>query len=738
MRMNTMKHYGKMLVCALVLMIGLTACAQTEDGAFQSPAETPVPEPTGILKPVASFRTVNHELSALLDYVWAEDSLVYREYGYDKLNAERQNSYWKTPLDGSDKPELIVQEGSGLEVFCLCADRHDALYLFGRERQGESGSFFLKKQSLSGETLYKTYLEADIPDDSLALYRLYADGEGNLALVNSYLELIFLFDDTGACLGKGSISFEPMGLADGGADGTWLWTKEWGSGVTAARIDFEQGVVKKEEAMRFPTGMTDKMTDSGVLLSGCELGLLVSTAHTLWQYHPDSGEAEAFFSWDDVNLNIDGAKISELRVGEAQTDGLYAMRLFIGSDVGNQPPETAEITYVDQAYLPERKIITLGTTFRYAVEGSVRRFNRSNREYYVEIREYGSLEAPLKNPLEAMIFDPEGIPDILEVGSIQKEILESKGLLEDLDAYLKKSDHLKEDEILDTVLKADHTNDKLTALTTRFTINTLGVSSKGVDGSGWSVDTFLKLAEEEQEAFLQYNYPFNMFRCAMEANLNHFVNWEKGTCSFDSKEFIDLLERMNQISYAKPGQSASYDTLEAELTAFLQGNGQVKFEYFSSLEDYQDKCTKYRDKAVIAGYPTLDGKLCHIISPTEQYSIYSGSAYKEGAWAFIEFLLSEEEQKRYAYERNGFPVRKDALVYAMEQPLKYTEGYLTEENRASFEEILETLTPPECTSSALYSFIWEELEPFFAGDKTAAEAAAVIQNRVQLYLDENT
>lgn len=733
-----MKHYVKMLLCALALTTGLTACAQTKAETPQSPAETPLPEPTGILKPVASFQTVNHELSELLDYVWAENSLVYREYGYDKLNAERQNSYWRTALDGSGEPELIVQEGNGLEVFCICADRHDALYLFGRERQGEDKSFFLKKQSLSGEELYKSYLEADIPDDSLALYSLYADGEGNLVLANYFLGLVFLFDDAGAYLGKGNISFEPTGLADGGTDGTWLWTTEWMKGVTAVQIDFEQGVVKEAQSLRFPAGMTDETTDTGVLLSGCELGLLVSTKRTLWQYHPDSSEAEALLSWDDVNLNIDGSKISELRVGEAQADGLYAMRLFLGSVLSNQPSETAEITYIDQAYLPERKVITLGTTHRYAVEGSVNRFNRANREYYVEIREYGSLEAPLKNPLEAMVFDPEGIPDILEVGSIQKEILESKGLLEDLDFYLKKSDTLQEKELLDTILKADHTNGKLTALTIRFTINTLGVSSDGVDDSGWSVDTFLSLAEEEQEDFLQYNYPYNMFRCVMEANLNHFVDWEKGECSFDNAEFIELLERMNRVSYAQPGQSVFYNTVEEELDAFLRGSGQVSFEYFSSLDNYQTKCLKYRDKAVIAGYPRLDGTLCHIISPTEQYGIYSASEYKEGAWAFIEFLLSEEEQKRYAYERNGFPVRKAAIAYAMEQPLKYAEGYLTEQNRASFEEILETLIPAEYTSSALYSLIQEELEPFFAGDKTAAETAAVIQNRAQLYLDENT
>lgn len=737
-RINRMRNGLKLTICILLALLILTACGRMQ-GEEQSPANTPIPEPTGILKPVASFQAVNHDLSELLDYIWVEDSLVYREWGYDQLNAERQNSYWRIPLDGTGSPELIVQEENGLEVFCICADRNDFLYLFGRERQGEEKKFFLKKQTLSGEELYKTEVDADIPDDNL-LYQLYADGQGNLALLNISLNMLFLFDNEGQYKGKGAVSFIPSGLADGGTDGAWLWIDEWGTGITALRLDFEKGSVGQEENLSLPSQMSENSWDSKVLLSGCELGLLVSTEHTLWQYHLASGEAKELFRWDDKNLNINGIDISELRVGEAQGDGLYRMRLF-QDGAYRQEPETAEISYVDQAYLPEKKEITLGTTFADAVEGSVRRFNRSSREYYVKIREYEQT----KNPLETMLFDPEGIPDIIEVSDIQREILESKGLLENLEPYVKQSGSFQEEDILKAVWTADHANGKLTALTTRFTISTLGMSAKGADASGLTVDKFLQLAAEEQGDFLQYNYSFNMLRCVLEANLNHFVDWEKGKCSFDSPEFIALLEAMNRISYAQPQQGRFYNTLEEELDDFLRSNGQVKFEYLLNLKDYQDKCTKYRNKAVFAGYPTMDGNICHIISATEQYSIYRESKCKDGAWAFISFLLSEAEQKRYAYEGSGFPVRQDAMEYYMEQPVsKYDKNgnpvydYLTEENRAEFEKILESLAAPQYTVTALRSILTEELDPFFAGDKTASEVAAIIQNRAQLYLDENT
>lgn len=731
--MKHMRHCLKILFCVILLTAGLTACGRAPEEETLPPTPTPIPESTGILKPVAEFQTVNHDLSEMQDYVWAGDSLIYREYGYDKLNAERQNSWLRVPSDGSGEPQLLVQEGDGLEVFCICADRYDAVYLFGREKQEENRRFFLEKQSPSGEVLYRSWVEEGVLDDAPALYALYADGAGRLALFNADLGTVYLFDETGAYLGDGNLSFTPDGMADGGADGILLWTADWGTGITAARVDFERGVLGKEETLVFPAAITGESAETGIPLSGCELGLLVSTEHTLWQYHPDSGQAEALFSWDDENLNIDGTKLAELRVGEEQEDGLYRMRIFMGAS--SSEPETAEITYVDQAYLPEKKTLVLGTVSRSGVEDSVRRFNRSSREYYVEIREYDGLNTPGGNPLEAMMFDPEGIPDILEVRFLQKEILTGKGLLEDLNPYLQESG--LQEELLETVLQADTANGSLTALTTRFWISTLGTTAEGVDGTGWSVDTFLTLAEQKQDAFLQSDSSFLMFRCIMEANLNRFIDWEKGTCSFDSAEFTGWLERIRQLDFLQ-SETSLYDTVEDDISAFLLGgSGQVRLETFTSMASWQTASRKYKNKAVFAGYPTADGSLCHIIDPAEQYGIYSGSECKDGAWAFIRFLLSGEEQQSYVFKMMGFPVRKDALDYAMERPFEYAQTGLTENQRADIRAILDTLTAPQYTVSALYTIIWEELEPFFAGDKTAEEAVSVLQNRVQLYLDEN-
>ena len=45
------------------------------------------------------------------------------------------------------------------------------------------------------------------------------------------------------------------------------------------------------------------------------------------------------------------------------------------------------------------------------------------------------------------------------------------------------------------------------------------------------------------------------------------------------------------------------------------------------------------------------------------------------------------------------------------------------------------LMPPE--DDAIADIVMEEAEPYFAGDKDLDTVVEIIQNRVQLYLDEN-
>ena len=60
----------------------------------------------------------------------------------------------------------------------------------------------------------------------------------------------------------------------------------------------------------------------------------------------------------------------------------------------------------------------------------------------------------------------------------------------------------------------------------------------------------------------------------------------------------------------------------------------------------------------------------------------------------------------------------------------------TQAQKERFDWLLERAEPGNWHAAEIMSIVYEELEPYFAGQRTAAEAAANLDNRVQLYMDE--
>lgn len=138
---------------------------------------------------------------------------------------------------------------------------------------------------------------------------------------------------------------------------------------------------------------------------------------------------------------------------------------------------------------------------------------------------------------------------------------------------------------------------------------------------------------------------------------------------------------------------------------------------------------------------------------------------KESAWEFVRLFLTYDYQKNNGFY-NGIPTRKDALEKLLEYAVAteaYTDedgttvepidihyiydgydvfvGPLKEEEVSMIHSIIDRVG--KCTSNdnikeGIDSIIAEEAESFFAGDRTAEEAAQLIQNRARIYVSENS
>ena len=150
------------------------------------------------------------------------------------------------------------------------------------------------------------------------------------------------------------------------------------------------------------------------------------------------------------------------------------------------------------------------------------------------------------------------------------------------------------------------------------------------------------------------------------------------------------------------------------------------------------------------GYPGWNGAE-NVMQTMDAFAINSASEHKEGAWDFLEFLLSEEMQNRISWE---FPVRKDSFERYMANSYRSAENECKEFNY-SYGEFLQQATQEdfdtirEMLDSAVYRYpgssyssnplrviLEEEAQMYYAGDATLEETVKKIQSRATLWLNE--
>jgi multiple sugar transport system substrate-binding protein len=185
------------------------------------------------------------------------------------------------------------------------------------------------------------------------------------------------------------------------------------------------------------------------------------------------------------------------------------------------------------------------------------------------------------------------------------------------------------------------------------------------------------------------------------------------------------------------------------------------------MRDYQFIMAAVGEPITFIGYPTEVGSSGHYMQTGNgSFSISAKSKHQEGAWEFLQFQLLQE-----ADDRDGFPVRKEALENLFTDAM--TPIYQTDENgnqildengnpierirdgisdgensimwyAATEQEIdnlrimIDEAKPLEAGISAIMNIIQEESAAYFAGQKTLDEVVELIQNRVGLYVKENS
>ncbi len=446
------------------------------------------------------------------------------------------------------------------------------------------------------------------------------------------------------------------------------------------------------------------------------------------------------------------------------------------------PTSIEEIIAMDSTPMPDqvipegREVVTLGTfgevlSYRQLYK-AVSTFNQVQDKYFVYVEEYSSynrflMDIARKQGMDLYSFSP--------YGSVSKEALVSNGVLEDLTPYFEKSDIISRENMVDSVWRAGSVEDRLYFLIPSFRCRGLLVEKGTTKEGAWSGKDYIELGLKNPGCMLtdgiQTN-PANPLIGDLQWYMSAFINWEDLTCSFDSDEFIGLLESLKTLGDYKY-EDADEDASPAELIrerVYLTTSVLISLDY--GLRSYRDITDAFGDDYEIAGFPSADGSLQYGMIYDEIYCMNAASGNKEGAWAFLEYLLSEDYQQPDPpiYDRhddstiatmlNGaFPARKDMLEKGLQANVDYVDdpmrvsyrtnrydgetekggyGGTTKEDKEAIWHIIDNAYRPsfDVGDHTLLIVLQEETDPFFLGQKTAEEVADIIQSRLSLYLAE--
>ena len=255
------------------------------------------------------------------------------------------------------------------------------------------------------------------------------------------------------------------------------------------------------------------------------------------------------------------------------------------------------------------------------------------------------------------------IPDIFSMDGLPYDVYASKGLLLDLKSKLEKDPDIRMEDYLENVFKAVERDGKIYSLIPAFTIQTLAAKESLVGkNTGWTMEDLQKLIKANpQAAVLSETTQEAAFMTLLEENMDAFIDPETGACTFNSPEFIQLLELVKTFPENIDWEKLANDDptyWERQEGQYREGRTLLMTAYLSSYTSIRDLYYQFDSDCTFIGFPGAKGSGA-VISPNMEIGISGRTKLDDQCWDFLRYLLGEEYQSELGDW--CFPVRLDAL-----------------------------------------------------------------------------
>lgn len=753
--MDRMKKRVAALLLALSMLLSLAACGKNKDDAQQLSATVYVPQFMDLNLDVGKQYNINGGCTDGTNVYLLVD--VYPDWEAGE-SGDTRCAIICIPLDGGEPKELenfkpmSAPEGySESDVYCrslragtdgslwvgerIYAYSYDLPENFDPETDYPSNYEMLDSVSLEYQVqLDSTGSEITSIDisglqekaglDSMYYSGTVIDQEGDI-IVNGYQKIVVLdssmnvrFSIEDSNLRGGDL----VQLSDGTVGATMYMYDSAKQTATAQLRTIDKAAKGWGETYDLPANAAYNL-----YTGGGDYLFYYQNGDTLYGYKAEASESEAreerLLSWLEADINSE-----EVEFFSFLPDGRVVVMTNSWRYNGRGQFSLAVLTAMDRGQLPEK------TTLTYAAMGigsSVRtqilNFNRNSDAYRIEVTDYSEYAAGGDYTAALTRLNTEilagKVPDIISVSGMPVRQYGAKGLLEDLWPYIEADTEIGgRDGVMERVFTAAEQDGKLYMIFDSFSINTVVGSRKMLgDRTSWTLDELKEALASMPEGcaiFGERDTKENMLSTVLGMNMDSYVDWSTGTCSFDSEEFKAALEFCNSFPAEYTPVDGEYDDEYSRVTegrqmlieAYLYGfeGIQMKEAIFGGAEaissyylDYTENgpvvtdgpvkndwgYSESRDRLIpgeyitYIGYPREDGKCGSTFSINGGLAMSSTCKDKAGAWQFMrEILLPLDEEEgsneRWNWNHWGFPANKVQFNRIAEEAM--TVEYMTD------------------------------------------------------------
>lgn len=462
------------------------------------------------------------------------------------------------------------------------------------------------------------------------------------------------------------------------------------------------------------------------IISGNGYDFNYRTEDGIYGYNIDEQKSEYIFSFD--RCGISGEDIEDVLC-----DNTGDIIFSINSDEGSQI-----VRYTRNDNQKKKTKIALGVLQADSqIRKAVQYFNKNDDDYTIEIKEYYN-EDEGDTPDDAIRKINEDIakgsvPDILDL-SLLSDRYEAKGLYEDLTNYIADSTELNEDEFFENAIEALKKDDKLYKVSPGFGIMTLVCKKSECEAyEDLNIDKLENLSKEKtgDNVLMVSSSKEDLLSILLDGNLGDYYDWEAGECRFDSEDFKKLLEYCAEMEYDNYNNASRIELIQQNTMPLIPGVSLIP-------RDVAEYRNILGEEIQYVGYPNKNGSNNYFVFEN-QIGIYSNSKEKEGAWKFIEMILSYDYQKHFVdiYSEDALiPLRKDCYNEVLDSMKKSEEIQLTDEEKEDFDTLVDSTHKSSSCDIEMIQIIDEETKDYFDKKKSIDETVEHIQTRCETYMNE--